>query len=48
MFEHIQKWIFDFIEVVESNEKEPSAAINLLVTELKSFFENETEQEGEL
>ena len=48
LFEHIQKWIFDFVEVVNSNEKEPSDAIKLIVQELKSCFENEIEHEGGL
>ena len=48
LFEHIQNWIFDFIEVVNSNSNNPSIAINLIVKELKSFFENEIEHEGGL
>jgi TorA maturation chaperone TorD len=48
LFEHIQKWIFDFVEKIQSNEKEPSAAINLIAQELKSCFENEIEHEGGL
>jgi len=48
LFEHIQKWIFDFVEKIQSNEKESSAAINLIAQELKSCFENEIEHEGGL
>lgn len=48
LFEHIQKWIFDFVEKIQSNEEEPSVAINLIAQELKSCFENEIEHEGGL
>ena len=48
LLEHIQNWIFDFVKVVNSNEKEPSDAIKLIVQELKSCFENEIDHEGGL
>lgn len=48
LFEHIQKWIFEFVEKIQSYEKEPSAAMHLIAQELKSCFENEIEQEGGL
>lgn len=48
LFEHIQNWLFDFVEVVRLHEEKPSVAINLIAKELKSFFENEIEHEGGL
>lgn len=46
LFEHLEKWIFDFVEVVKANEEKPSIAVNIIVKELKSYFENEIEHEG--
>lgn len=48
LLEHIQNWIFDFVEKININGDEPSLAINLIAKELKSFFENEIKHEGGL
>jgi len=46
--EHINTWIFKFTNRVLENKDTKSYAINLLIKELNSFFQNELKIKGEI
>lgn len=46
--EHINTWIFKFIEQVSQHKKESSTAVNCIIEELKHFFQNELTLKGEI
>lgn len=46
--EHIEKWIFLFINKVLESKEENSESIYLMINELNSFFQNELKLKGDL
>lgn len=46
--EHINIWIFKFINRVLEHKEKSSNAINLIIKELNSFFQNELKIKGEI
>ncbi len=46
--EHIDAWIFKFINRVLENSSDNSSAINLIIKQLDDFFKNELKIKGEI